>query len=124
MAKVTYLINGKKIIIDVPVGSSLAQYGIDNGLEIEHACGFNCRCTTCFTKINKGADLLSVKMEHESEKLEMKGMHGNERLSCQCVVEKNGEIEAEFESWHQEEDDDKGGTVSVSYTHLTLPTKA
>tara|TARA_B100000686_G_C16228514_1_gene683681 strand:- start:127 stop:477 length:351 start_codon:yes stop_codon:yes gene_type:complete len=116
MAKVTYLINGKKVIIDVPIGLSLAQCGVDNGLEIEHPCGFNARCTKCFTKINKGVDFLSEKMEHEIEKLEMKGMHGNERLSCQCVVEKDGEIEIEFESWHHQQEDKKdeeGDTVFI-----------
>ena len=46
----------------------------------------------------------------------MKGMHGNERLSCQCVVENDGEIEIEFESWHHQqenEEDEEGDTVFI-----------
>ncbi len=96
MAKVIYLINEKKSILEVPIGVSLAKFGIDNGLEIKHACGFNCRCTTCACKIKNGVDLVSQKMEHEQERLDMKGVSGEVRLSCQCVVVGDGEIEVEF----------------------------
>ena len=111
MAKVIYLMNGEKTALEVPVGESLAGFGIDNGLDIKHACGFNCRCTTCACKIKAGTSFISQKMEHEQERLEMKAVRGDVRLSCQCIVVKDGEIEVEFESVASEKKEEEGDTV-------------
>ena len=113
MAKVTYLIGMKKTILEVPIGSSIAEFGINNGLEIQHACGLNCRCTTCACKIEAGSDLLSEKMEHEQERLDLKGIIDNTRLSCQCVVVEDGNIKVRFDGTDLKDDDEKGETVFI-----------
>ena len=111
MAKVIYLMNGKKTVLEVPIGESLAKFGINSGLDIKHACGFNCRCTTCACKIKTGISCVSQKMEHEQERLEMKAVSADVRLSCQCVIVKDGEVEVEFENASSEKKEEGGDTV-------------
>ena len=96
MAKVTYVVGGEETVLEVPLGESLAPAGVAAGLDIQHACGFNCRCTTCRGKVTEGEDLVAPRHEAELERLEMLRVPPAFRLTCQCVVEKDGEIRVEY----------------------------
>ena len=39
--------------LNVPVGTSICEALLDNGIEIEHACDMSCACTTCHCIINR-----------------------------------------------------------------------
>ncbi len=42
--------------LNVPVGTSICEALLDNGIEIEHACDMSCACTTCHCIVRKGFD--------------------------------------------------------------------
>lgn len=96
MAKVTFVVGGEETVLEVPVGASLAVAGVDAGLDIEHSCGFNSRCTTCRGLVTEGEDLVAGRHEAEMERLEMLMVPPAFRLTCQCVVEGEGEIRVEY----------------------------
>jgi ferredoxin len=57
---------------------------------------FGCRngiCGTCIMKVNKGMENLSAPEEKEKNTLQMFGAGPQNRLTCQCKV--NGDVEIE-----------------------------
>ena len=105
MTTVKYILeDGSEVLIEADVGQNLMQLALDNNLDgIEGACGGSCMCGTCHVLIEsvKGKQLEErdemeiVIIEMEIDEL----APPNSRLGCQI-------------------------TIPVSYTHLTLPTKA
>ena len=65
----------------------------------EHAgIPFGCQngiCGTCLSHIKKGKELLSPPSPKEKRTLEMFGADQQQRLVCQCVIEKDGDIEVD-----------------------------
>ena len=53
--------------LNVPVGTSICEALLDNGIEIEHACDMSCACTTCHCIVRKGFDSLNEVEECEEE---------------------------------------------------------
>ena len=58
----------------------------DAGVDQMHACGGNCKCTTCRVAFVDGEPAQMTVAE--KEKLAEKGLTGV-RLSCQCLVEQD-----------------------------------
>ncbi len=78
---------------EVPVGSTILECALENGVALDHDCGGNCACTTCQVWVEKGAELLSTMSEDELALLEANEKLGeNSRLGCQSRVRKDGEI--------------------------------
>lgn len=78
-----------------PNGASIAVKGtitvcdalLDNGVDIDHACGKVGACTTCHVVISQGFDSLNVPDENEEDMLDMAwGLQAQSRLSCQAIV--------------------------------------
>ena len=83
-------------------GEHLLEVAIDNGINIEHACGGVCACSTCHVYIEKGMDQLSESTEAEEDRVEeAPGLQINSRLSCQCEVEGNGPIIVRVPAWNR-----------------------
>lgn len=71
------------------VGEHLLEVAIRSGVNIEHACGAVCACSTCHVYVEKGMDALSEATEAEDDRVEeAPGIQINSRLSCQCDIEK------------------------------------
>lgn len=77
---------------DVPEGKRLVLALIDEaGVDQLHACGGNCRCTTCRVEFVAGEpDAIT---EAEKAKLAERGID-NARLSCQIVVDHDMTVRA------------------------------
>lgn len=77
---------------DVPQGKRLVlALAEDAGVDQLHACGGNCRCTTCRVEFIAGEpEKMTVA---EKEKLAERGLTGV-RLSCQILVEEDMEVRA------------------------------
>ena len=77
---------------DVPEGKRLVLALVEDvGVDQLHACGGNCKCTTCRIEFVDGEpEKMTVA---EKEKLAEKGLFGV-RLSCQCVVEQDMTVRA------------------------------
>ena len=67
---------------DVASGKRLVLAIEEAGVDILHACGGNCRCTTCRIEFISGEP--EAMTEAEKEKLAQKGLVGV-RLSCQIT---------------------------------------
>ncbi|MBL8758732.1 MAG: 2Fe-2S iron-sulfur cluster binding domain-containing protein [Phycisphaerae bacterium] len=69
-------------------GMSLLEVALANGINIEHACGGVCACSTCHVYVEQGERALSEPTEAEEDRVEeAPGLQRNSRLSCQCVIQ-------------------------------------
>jgi ferredoxin, 2Fe-2S len=67
-------------------GRSLCQQLLDNGIEIEHACGMVAACTTCHVIVRQGYGQLPPAEEEEDDMLDKAwGLTSTSRLSCQIA---------------------------------------
>lgn len=68
-------------------GEHLLEVALRAGVNIEHACGGVCACSTCHVYIEGGADALREATEMEEDRVEeAPGLQINSRLSCQCDI--------------------------------------
>ena len=66
---------------------SILDVLLANGIDLEHACGGNCACTTCHVVVKVGVDRLSPNEEEEDDLLDKApGLTPTSRLGCQAVV--------------------------------------
>ncbi len=94
MPKITYIINGKKQVVEGAKGETLLQIALDNGVPVEHACGGNGFCTTCMCQVKTGSEHLNQRNDREEN---MGITEDPDRLSCQATLEGDGEVEVEME---------------------------
>lgn len=94
MPKVTYIYNGKRVVVETPTGASILQIALDNGIPMEHACGGNGFCTTCMCQVKSGGEHLSERNDREEN---MGITDDPDRLGCQATVDGDGEVEVEVE---------------------------
>lgn len=74
-------------VIEAPVGGTILDSLLDNGIEIEHACEKSCACTTCHVVIREGFASLEYATETEEDLLDKAwGLEPTSRLSCQARV--------------------------------------
>jgi len=94
-AQPTMVVKGHK-------GWSLLEVAMANGINIEHACGGVCACSTCHVYIEKGEDQISESTEAEEDRVEeAPGLQRNSRLSCQCMIKGDGPIHMRVPSWNR-----------------------
>jgi 2Fe-2S ferredoxin len=81
---------------------SLLEIAMGNGIEIDHACGGVCACSTCHVIVRKGLETCNEATEDEEDQLdEAYGLTAQSRLSCQCVPNGNADIVVEVPSWNR-----------------------
>lgn len=84
------------------VGESLLELALEHGINIEHACGGVCACSTCHVYIEKGMEHLAPATEAEDDRVEeAPGIQRNSRLSCQCEIKANGPIVVRIPAWNR-----------------------
>ncbi len=75
------------IVIEAEPGISICDAALENGIEIEHACGQVAACTTCHVIVQEGYDSLGEASEFEEDMLDRAwGLSPESRLSCQAIV--------------------------------------
>lgn len=83
-------------------GEHLLEVAVENGINIEHACGAVCACSTCHVYVEQGMDQVSEATEAEEDRVEeAPGLQMNSRLSCQCEVEGKGPIVVRVPAWNR-----------------------
>lgn len=84
---------------------SILEVALENGINIEHACGGVVACSTCHVYIEKGSEALSEATEAEDDRVEeAAGLQRNSRLGCQCEILKaasGGEIVVRVPAWNR-----------------------
>lgn len=89
---------------------SLLDVALNFGIELEHACGGNCACTTCHVVVRKGRELLSELEDDEADKLDTAAdLQLHSRLGCQVQIVKPGEVVVEIPSWNRNYVSEGGG---------------
>lgn len=83
-------------------GEHLLEVAIEHGINIEHACGAVCACSTCHIYVEEGMKSLSEPDEAEEDRVEeAPGLQRNSRLSCQCNIVGEGPIIARVPAWNR-----------------------
>jgi 2Fe-2S ferredoxin len=83
-------------------GQNLLEVALMNGINIEHACGGVCACSTCHVYIEGGERDLSQATEAEEDRVEeAPGLQRNSRLSCQCQLLSDAPIRLRVPSWNR-----------------------
>ncbi|MFC0132724.1 ISC system 2Fe-2S type ferredoxin [Massilia eurypsychrophila] len=76
---------------DAPPGSTICDALLDNGIEIEHACGKVGACTTCHVIVKNGFESLNDIDDNEEDLLDRAwGLQPTSRLSCQARIADSG----------------------------------
>ena len=89
---VTFLPRGD--VFEANPGESLLDVAHRNHVEIDHACGGVCACSTCHVFVKKGFENLEEASEEEEDMLELAPMLSmTSRLACQVEVESDLEVE-------------------------------
>ena len=109
--KVTYLLEDPEsltgdskdtIEIMAAKGEHLLEVAVEHGINIEHACGGVCACSTCHIYVEEGEDQVSEPTEAEDDRVEeAPGLQRNSRLSCQCEIEGSGPIVVRVPAWNR-----------------------
>jgi len=81
---------------------SLLDIALNHGIDLEHACGGNCACTTCHVWVKEGAECLSEMEDDEADRLDMAAdLQLNSRLGCQAQITKPGKVVVEIPAWNR-----------------------
>ena len=81
---------------------SLLEIALAHGIEIDHACGGVCACSTCHVVIKAGMSSLSAASEDEEDMLDnAPALTPTSRLACQAVPDGTTDVVAEVPSWNR-----------------------
>jgi len=91
---------------------SLLDVALAHGVQLEHACGGFCACTTCHIIVKEGEENLSEAEEDELDRLDMApGLTQRSRLACQAVV--TGDVVVEIPNWNINYVSEGGGSLNL-----------
>jgi ferredoxin, 2Fe-2S len=91
---------------------SILDVALSAGIQLEHACGGSCACTTCHVIVKEGDDNLSEAEDDELDRLDMApGLTLHSRLGCQAVVK--GDVTVEIPSWNRNYVSEGGGSMNL-----------
>ena len=119
--KVTFLPEGRTVEFEsgqLPYGEhgkpeSILDVAEHFGIQLEHACGGSCACTTCHIIVKDGTDSHLTEMDDdEADRLEMApGLTLHSRLGCQAVV--TGDVVVEIPNWNRNYVSEGGGSMNL-----------
>jgi 2Fe-2S ferredoxin len=91
---------------------SILDICLHHGVQLEHACGGNCACTTCHVVVTSGDANLSEMDDDEADRVDMAaGLTLHSRLGCQCVV--TGDVTVEIPTWNRNYVSEGGGSMNL-----------
>ena len=107
---ITFLPEGKTVTVDpatLPLSregkpGSILDIADGNGVDIDHACGGVCACSTCHVIVREGVDSMVEATEEEEDMLdEAPGVELTSRLACQAVPDGSVNIVVEIPGWNR-----------------------
>jgi ferredoxin, 2Fe-2S len=110
--QVKFLAPGKPIEITVdptkvPFGEtglpgSILDIALGHGIDLEHACGGVCACSTCHIIVKEGLETCNEPTDDENDQLdEAPGLSLQSRLGCQCVPNGEKNLVIEIPEWNK-----------------------
>ena len=81
---------------------SILDIALAHGIEVDHACGGVCACSTCHCIVREGLESVPEMSEAEDEELSFApGLTPNSRLSCQSVPDGTRNLVVEIPNWNR-----------------------
>ena len=108
--KITFVGIDKTVEVDpakIPYGptgqpGSILDIALNAGIDLEHACGGVCACSTCHVFVKKGLESCNDATDDELDELdEAPGITLQSRLGCQCVPNGTMDLVVEIPAWNK-----------------------
>ncbi len=108
--KIRFLNLNKEILVDpnnmpssaTGLEGSILDIALASDIDIDHACGGVCACSTCHVIVKKGLESCNQTTEEEDDMLDQApGLTPNSRLACQTVPNGTSDIEIEIPNWNR-----------------------
>jgi 2Fe-2S ferredoxin len=81
---------------------SILDIALASGVEIDHACGGVCACSTCHVVIRQGLRSCNESAEEEEDQLDKApGLTPESRLACQTIPSGQESLVVEIPSWNR-----------------------
>lgn len=81
---------------------SILDVALANGVDIDHACGGVCACSTCHVIVREGTQSLAEATDDEEDQLDLApGLEANSRLACQAVPDGSCDVVVEIPDWNR-----------------------
>ncbi len=81
---------------------SILDIAMGSGLDLEHACGGVCACSTCHVIVKEGVDSCNEATDDELDQLdEAPAITLQSRLACQCVPDGSTDLIVEIPEWNK-----------------------
>ncbi len=81
---------------------SILDVALGQGIEIDHACGGVCACSTCHVIVRTGLESCNEATEDEEDMLDnAPGLEPDSRLGCQCVPDGTVDVVVEIPDWNR-----------------------
>jgi ferredoxin, 2Fe-2S len=91
---------------------SVLDVAMNFNIQLDHACGGSCACTTCHVIVKSGDGNLSEPEDDELDRLDMApGLTLHSRLGCQAIVK--GDVTVEIPSWNINYVSEGGGSINL-----------
>ena len=81
---------------------SILEIALGHGVEIDHACGGVCACSTCHVIVREGFESIPPATEDEEDQLDnAPGLTPVSRLACQAVPDGTKDLVVEIPDWNR-----------------------
>jgi len=91
---------------------SILDVALNFGIQLEHACGGVCACTTCHVHVKAGEQNLSEPDDDELDRLDMAAdLQLNSRVGCQAIVK--GDVTVDMPAWNRNYVSEGGGSMNL-----------
>jgi 2Fe-2S ferredoxin len=106
--RITFLPEGKTLEVDpskLPYGrngrpGSILDLAYGAGVNLDHACGGVCACSTCHVHVKQGLESCNEATDDELDELdEARDVTLESRLGCQCVPDGTSDVVVEIPGW-------------------------
>ena len=107
---ITFLPMGEKVVIDpakLPYSrdgqpGSILEIALGHDIDIDHACGGVCACSTCHVIVRRGSESIPEATEDEEDQLDnAPGLTPQSRLACQAVPDGSMDLVVEIPDWNR-----------------------
>lgn len=108
--ELTFLPEGRRLTVEpskLPYSrdglkGSILEIALGNGIEIDHACGGVCACSTCHVIVKEGLESCSEASDDEMDQVDnAPGVTPRSRLACQCVPDGTRPVVIEIPGWNR-----------------------